>query len=75
MISRLMLSLKKASRDKNAGWTTDALSEAYGRTGSHMEFITPSNGIEDEVATTSYEVELPDFSHDRVREKSKEEKV
>ena len=63
MISRLMLSLKKASRDKESGWTSNALSGAHGRTYTHMEFGLPSKGPEDSVDTRSDEGPFPDLGH------------
>ena len=73
MISRLMLSLKKASRDKDCDRTSDALSGMHVRTGTHMEFVP--NGVEDGLVTTSDEAVPPDSSYSRAREKGEEEKV
>jgi hypothetical protein len=73
LISRLMLSLKKASRDKNSGWTSDALSRV--RTCTQMEFVPPSDGTEDGVATRSDELAPSDPGNTQAREKSEEEKV
>ena len=42
MISRMMLSLKKASRVKESGWTTDALSGTYARALTPLNFGRPS---------------------------------
>ena len=75
MISRLMLSLKKASRDKESGWTSNALSGAHGRTYTHMEFGLPSKGPEDSVDTRSDEVSLSDLGHGQGREKNNEDGV
>lgn len=74
MISRLMLSLKKASKDKGGSWTSNALSSAPARTGTQIEFATHSDGTEDGTATTSDEG-LSDFSNSEARDKSEEEKV
>lgn len=70
MISRLMLSLKKASRVKEGGWTTDALSGAHGRSITQMEFGRPSINPQDsgDTATTFEEVALSDLGDsNRVR--------
>ena len=75
MISRLMLSLKKASRDKNSGWTFDALSGVHIRTSTQMEFVRPSGGVEDSVTTTSDVMVPSDFGNTTDREKSEDEKV
>ena len=79
MISRLMLSLKKASRGRVVGWTSNALSGSNVRTCTRMEFVSPSNGIEDSVVMTSNGAVLSDLSYiqtsTQIREKSGEEKV
>lgn len=67
MISRLMLSLKKASRDREGGWTSDALSRTHIRTIAQMEFRGPSNGPEESGGTTSEEVALSDLSDRQVK--------
>jgi len=66
MISRLMLSLKKASRAKEIGWTSDALSRTHARTVTQIEFGDPANGPEDTGGTTSDEVALSDLRNRRV---------
>ena len=75
MISRLMLSLKKASRDKQNGWMSNALSGAHARTGTHMEFGLPSKGPEDSVDAGSDEVPPPDLARGRDEEISNEDHV
>lgn len=75
MVSRLMLSLKKASRDKKSGWTSDALSRAHIPTGTRMEFGLPSNCVEDSIVTTFDEAALSDLGHSQAGEKNVEEKV
>lgn len=72
MISRLMLSLKKASRVKKSGWTFDALSKSHVRTCTQMEFGHPSNDPQDGGGTTSDEVALSDLSDRQVRGGSSE---
>ena len=42
MVSRMMLSLKKASKVDVRGWTTNALSRTHLRTLASMEFGRPS---------------------------------
>lgn len=61
MISRLMISLKKASRDKEGGWTSHALSRTHVKTITQMEFGEHSNSPEDFSGTISEEVALSDF--------------
>jgi hypothetical protein len=73
MISRLMISLKKASRNSERGWTSEALSRAHARTGTEMEFGPPSDGPEDGVGIRTEEVTAPDLNEDK--EKSDEENV
>lgn len=75
MISRLMLSLKKASRDKGRGWTSNALSGAHVRTCTRMEFEPPSSGPEDGVGTISDEVALSDLDHSQEKGGADEENV
>ena len=70
MISRLMLSLKKASKDRAGGWTSDALSRTHIRTIAQMEFGEPSDGPEDSGGTTSEEVTQSDLSDGRVEGES-----
>jgi len=59
MISRLMLSLKKASRSKGSGWTSDALSRTHVKVDSRIEFGDPPEGSG---VTTSDKVALSDLS-------------
>lgn len=66
MISRLMLSLKKASRAKEIGWTSDALSRAHAGTVTQIEFGDPPNGPNDTGGTTSDEVALSNIGNRRV---------
>jgi len=73
MISRLMLSLKRASRDKESGWTSDALSGAQVKTGTHMEFAPPPEGSEEGVGTGSGEVSLADLDNSQENEKTGED--
>ena len=72
MISRLMLSLKKTSRAKKIGWTSDALSRTHARTVTQIEFGDPPNGPEDTGGTTSDEVALSDLSNRHASEGSGE---
>jgi len=67
MISRLMLSLKKASKVGENGWTTDALARTHPRTITQIAFREPLDGPQDSGGTISDEVELSDFSDERVR--------
>jgi hypothetical protein len=73
MISRLMLSLKKASRITESGWTFDALSKTHARTVTQMEFGHPPDGLQDSGGTTSDEVALSDLSDKRVKGEGSEE--
>ena len=72
MISRLMLSLKKASQATETDWTSDALSGMHARTISRMEFERPSNGLEGGGGTTSEDVALSDVSDEEVGGSSSE---
>jgi hypothetical protein len=72
MISRLMLSLKKASSVKVIGWTSDALSRTHIRNVTQMEFERPSNGLGDGGGTRSDEVALSDISDRQTRGRSGE---
>jgi len=63
MIPRLMLSLKKASRIKDIGWTSDALSRTHARTITQIEFGNPPIGPEDSSDTTPDEVALSDLNN------------
>ena len=47
MISRMMLSLKKASRTRESGWTHDALSRTHPRMVAPIEFGDPPAGLEE----------------------------
>jgi hypothetical protein len=67
MISRLMLSLKKASSTEVIGWTSDALARTHVRTVTQIEFARPSNGPEDSGGTMSDEVALSVVSDKQVR--------
>jgi hypothetical protein len=66
MISRLMLSLKKASQATETGWTSHALSGMHARTISRMEFERPPNGLEGGGGTTSEDIALSDVSDEEV---------
>ena len=70
MISRLMLSLKKASSVRESGWTSDALSRTHPRIISRIAFGDPPSGHEDSGGTTSDEVALSDLSGEQVRRMS-----
>ena len=72
MISRLMLSLKKASRSKQSGWTSEALSRTHVRTVTQIEFEHPSSGPEDSGGTTSDEVALSDLGDRQIKGSSGE---
>lgn len=67
MISRLMLSLKKASRAKESGWTSDALSGVYVKTLTQIDFGDAPNSSG---GTTSDEVALSDPSDEGSGERS-----
>ena len=62
MISRLMLSLKKASRVREGGWTSNALSGVHVRTITQIAFRGSPNGPEHSSDTTPDEVALSDLS-------------
>jgi len=62
MISRLMLSLKKASRVGESGWTSNALSRTHTKTITQIAFRTHKTGPEDGGGAVSEEVELSDLS-------------
>jgi len=72
MISRLMLSLKKASRTKDNGWTADAFSRTRARTITQMEFGKPPSGPGAGDGTMSDEVVPSDLSDSQVRGRSGE---
>jgi len=72
MISRLMLSLKKASRVGENGWTSNALSGTHARTITQIAFRDPPVGPEDSGSTTSDEVALSDLSDRPVRGRGNE---
>ena len=57
-----MLSLKKASRARESGWTSDALSRTHPRIVTPIEFAGHRNRPEDGGRTTFDEVELSDLS-------------
>ena len=67
MISRLMLSLKKASRVRENGWTSNALSRTHPRTITQIAFRVRPDGPDDSGGTTSEEVALSDLSDGRGR--------
>jgi len=73
MVSRMMLSLKKASRVEVRGWTTDALSRTYPGTLTPIEFERPSINPQesDGTATTSAGVVLSDFGDSHLVERSR----
>ena len=58
MISRLMLSLKKSSRDREGGWTSNALSRTRPRIITRIAFRDPPTGPEDSDVIASDEVAL-----------------
>ena len=70
MISRLMLSLKKASTVRESGWTSDALSRTHPRVTTPIAFGGRRNCPEDGGRTTFDEVELSDLSDGWVRGRS-----
>jgi hypothetical protein len=72
MISRLMMSLKKASRARESGWSPDALSRTHVRTFTQMEFERPQIGPQGSCGTTSDELELSTFSELEVKGRSSE---
>jgi len=72
MISRLMLSLKKASKVGTSGWTSDALARTHPRTITQIAFKGPPTGPEDSGGAVFEEVELSDVSGGRVGERSGE---
>ena len=72
MISRLMLSLKKASKVGESAWTSNALSGTRARTITQMAFWTPPIGPEDSDGTTPEEVTLSDLGGGRVGGRSGE---
>jgi len=74
MISRLMLSLKKASRVRENGWTSDSLSGTHVRTVTQMEFERPPIGPQQDSnrGTASDELELSTFSECEIKGRSSE---
>jgi len=62
MISRLMLSLRKASKVRENGWTSNALSRTHPKMITQIVFGVPPNGPDDSGGTTSEEVALSDLS-------------
>ena len=61
MISRLMLSLKKTSRARESGWTSDALSRIHPRIVTQIAFEDSPADPEDSGGTTSDEIALSDL--------------
>jgi len=69
MISRLMLSLKKASTVGESGWTTNTLSRTHPGVITQIVFgCCPPSGPESGTGTTFDEVALSDLGDGRVRE-------
>jgi len=66
MISRLMLSLKKASRSRESGWTSDALSRTHPKASMQIEFERPPSGTESGGGTASEEVALTEIGDGQV---------
>ena len=68
-----MLSLKKASRARENGWTSDSLSGTHVRTITQMEFERPPIGPQDSHrGTASDELEFSTFSECEVKGRSSE---
>ena len=61
MISRLMLSLKKASTAREGGWTSNALSRTHPMVVTPIAFGDPPTGLQDSGGITSDEVSLSDL--------------
>lgn len=72
MISRLMLSLKKVSRVRGSGWTSDSLSRTHARTVTQIEFEPPPTDPHESRGTTSHELELSTFSERQDEERISE---
>jgi len=68
MISRLMLSLKKASRVRENGWTSNALSRTHPRAITPIVFRAHPDDPDDSGGTTSEGVALSDLSGRRGRD-------
>ena len=66
MVSRLMLSLKKASRARENGWTSNALSRTVAGTITQIAFRDPPVGPEDSSSSTSDESLHSDLSDGQV---------
>jgi len=66
-----MLSLKKASKVGEGGWTSDTLSRAHPRTISQIAFAPPI-GPEDSNGTAPDDVTLPDLSDRQIGGRSGE---
>jgi len=73
MISRLMLSLKKASKMGESGWRTNTLSRAHPGMITQIAFrCSPPSGLEDGAGTIFDEVELSDLGDGQARGRSSE---
>lgn len=71
MISRLMLSLKKASKVEENGWTSNALSGAQFRVTTRLVFAEPpSIGPGDTTGTTLDEVAPSDLDCNQRKERT-----
>ena len=70
MVSRLMISLKKAAKAGENGWTSNALSRTHVRTVTEIAFRPPPTGLEGSSGAVSEEVVLADLSDERVRRRS-----
>ena len=70
MILRLMLSIKKALKVRESGWTSDALSRTHARTITQIGFRDPPDGPEDSGDTASDEVVLSGLNDNQVRGRS-----
>jgi len=70
MISRLILSLKKASKVGESGWTSNALSGTHSRTITQIAFRGPLSGPEDSDGAVSEEMVLSELGDRRVRRRS-----
>ena len=66
MISRLMLSLKKASRDRESGWTSNAFSRTHPKIITPIAFRGRRNRPEDGGSITFDEMELSDLDGEQV---------
>ena len=69
MISRLMLSLKKASTVREGGWTSDALSRTHPRVTTPIVFEGRRNRPEGGGSIT-FDVELSDLNDGEVGSRS-----